>query len=214
MTLALIIPVKDLSEGKSRLGLVLSPIPRARLNLFLALRTFAIAREALGFARVYVVSKSEEVLTLAEHLSLIPIHEPAEATLNGAISYARLVALQDGCSECLILPVDLVYLSVDHLHEILQDGRAADVTLVPDGDGTGTNLIYWRSIEAACFLFGPNSAILHSTYALQRGLRVKSIKNGPLSFDLDLPRDLSRWWPGVGPTRDLNLTNVRAMLTA
>lgn len=194
MALALIIPVKELTAGKSRLRHILGNDARVALNRFLAIRTFSIAREVRRSAQAFVVSKSEEVLALAEEYSLNPVREPSSATLNEAISFARSAALEAGCSELLIVPVDLIYLSADRLNGLIQSGAEADVTLVTDRAGTGTNAILWRSLKAAKFLFGPDSAALHANDAAERGLRVRRVKGDALSCDLDQPADLMRWW--------------------
>lgn len=193
MTLALIIPIKELSAGKSRLRHILSHDARTELNRILAMRTLAVANEFRQFARVFVVSKSEKVLTLAQRYSLDVLREPVGATLNDAISFAWSAAQDVGCSELLVVPVDLIYLSADRLNGLIQYGAEADVTLVTDASETGTNVIFWKSLKTARFLFGPDSAKRHAMDAANRGLRVRVVRDDALSFDLDLPQDFVRW---------------------
>lgn len=114
-------------------------------------------------------------------------------SLNDALYYATSAAMQRGCSKLLVVPVDLVFLSVALLSEIIERSRGTDVTLVTDAAESGTNAVFWNDIKQARFLFGSDSATHHALSAIQRGLTVKTIKDSALSFDLDHPEDLERW---------------------
>jgi 2-phospho-L-lactate/phosphoenolpyruvate guanylyltransferase len=191
--LAVLVPVKPLSEGKSRLAGTLGAADRAELNRILALRTFEVARELGDQAEVFVVSKSSEVLDLARDHLLTGLEESPLADLNEAVAFGCSEAKRRGQTELLVLPVDLVFLTSARVRDLLHNSQGADVTIVPDAAGTGTNLIRWRSIEEVRFSFGTNSAILHERSARARGLGVEIINDVDLSFDLDSPADFQTW---------------------
>jgi 2-phospho-L-lactate/phosphoenolpyruvate guanylyltransferase len=191
--LAILVPVKPFALGKSRLESVLSAAERATLNRILALRTFAVARELRDLSEVFVVSKSDEVLTLASDHSLVRVQEPYSASLNDALTAGCLEAKAHGHEAIAVLPVDLIFLTSQHIRNILQAAGNADVCIVPDSTGTGTNFIYWRSIECAHFRFGPSSALHHRLHAQSKALSVNVVENQDLAFDLDSPADFQRW---------------------
>jgi 2-phospho-L-lactate/phosphoenolpyruvate guanylyltransferase len=190
--LAILVPVKPLAEGKSRLEGILGAAERAKLNRILALRTFEVARELLDLAEVFVVSKSAEVLKLARDHFLTGVEESPLALLNEAIAFGCSEAKRCGLTELLVLPVDLVFLTSVRVRALLHNSHV-DVMIVPDAAGKGTNLIYWRSIESVSFHFGTSSAIHHERDAKGRGLSVEIVKDKDLSFDLDSPVDFQRW---------------------
>lgn len=191
--LAILVPVKPLAEGKSRLQGILAPEQRAMLNRILALRTFEVAQDLLDVAEVFVVSKSTEVLNLASDSLLTRIEEAPSASLNEAIAQGSTEARRSGCKELLVLPVDLMFLTSARVRRLLENPQRADVLIVPDVAGKGTNLIYWRAIDAAKFHFGTNSALLHVQDAESRGLSTEIVNDQSLSFDLDSPADFKRW---------------------
>jgi 2-phospho-L-lactate/phosphoenolpyruvate guanylyltransferase len=191
--LAILVPVKPLAEGKSRLEGTLGAAERANLNRILALRTFEVARELLDVAEVFVVSKSAEVLKLARDHFLTEVEESPLASLNEAIAFGCLEAKRRGQTELLVLPVDLIFLTSVRVRDLLRNAQDVDVIIVPDAAAKGTNLIYWRSIESVRLSFGTNSAILHERDARARGLSVEIVNDQALSFDLDSPADFQMW---------------------
>jgi 2-phospho-L-lactate/phosphoenolpyruvate guanylyltransferase len=191
--LAILVPVKPLTEGKSRLKGILGAAERAKLNRILALRTFEVVRELLDVAEVLVVSKSAEVLKLARDQFLTGVEESPIASLNEAIAFGCSEAKGRGQTELLVLPVDLIFLTSARVRDLLHNSQNVDVIIVPDIAGKGTNLIYWRSIESVSPRFGTRSAILHERDAKARGLSVEIVNDQDLSFDLDSPADLQTW---------------------
>jgi 2-phospho-L-lactate/phosphoenolpyruvate guanylyltransferase len=191
--LAILIPVKPLSEGKSRLEGILGAAERTTLNRILALRTFKVARELLDIAEVFVVSKSAEVLKLARDHFLTGIEESPQASLNEAIAFGCSQAKRSGQTELLVFPVDLPFLTSARVRDLLHNSQNVDVIIVPDLAGKGTNLIYWRPIESVRPRFGAMSAILHERDARAKGLSVEVVNDQDLSFDLDSPADFQTW---------------------
>jgi 2-phospho-L-lactate/phosphoenolpyruvate guanylyltransferase len=191
--LAILVPVKPLAEGKSRLEGILGAAERVKLNRILALRTFEVARELLDVAEVFVVSKSAEVLKLARDHFLTGAEESPLALLNDAIAFGCSEAKRCGLRELLVLPVVLIFLTSARVRALLHNSQNVDVIIVPDAAGKGTNLIYWRSIESVSAHFGTSSAIHHERDAKAKGLSVEIVNDKDLSFDLDSPTDFQTW---------------------
>ena len=75
MELWLLIPVKSLTEGKSRLQAVLAADARRQLNQMLLIRALAAASGYPGVARTGVISECAGVLGLAGDRGALPIRQ-------------------------------------------------------------------------------------------------------------------------------------------
>lgn len=192
--LAIIIPVKPPREGKSRLAAVLPEARRYDLNLRLLSHTFAQAAALKDIAEIHVVSRSPEVIADAANRGFAACVEPDGFELNGAVALAAKAAAAAGATETMILPVDLPWLSSDRLRAVIDEFRsAADVLIITDRAGGGTNLLLWRPLMTATFCYGVGSAAGHAERAAALGLRVAVRQDRHLSFDIDTPEDLEAW---------------------
>jgi 2-phospho-L-lactate guanylyltransferase len=201
--LAIIVPVKPLRQGKSRLAGVLSAPDREALNLRLLTHTLDQVAALTDLAEIIVVSKSSDVLADAARRGFTSCLEPHVCDLNGAIALGAAQAVAVGAHEIMVLPVDLPWLSSGRLRSLVDDFRpACDVLIVADRAGGGTNVLLWRPVETARFHYGIGSAARHAEIAAGLGLRVSVQQDRRLSFDLDTPQDLAFWSRGDGaPSR-------------
>ena len=122
MTLHIVVPVKRLSESKSRLSSVLAEEERLALTWSLLCHVLAVVQEAqksLG-ARGAVVSADQAALDAARQFGLTPIFEETlaedspsgpEATLNAALTQATTWASGQNASALLVLPADLPFVT-------------------------------------------------------------------------------------------------------
>jgi 2-phospho-L-lactate guanylyltransferase len=170
---------------------------RYKFNLGLLSRTLNELGNLKHVADVIVVSKSPEVLDQAVRRGFKDCLEPADCDLNGAIAIGVRVAQDAGSTEIMVLPVDLPWISADHLRRAIVEFRNSyDVMIVTDFAGSGTNLLLWRPVEMAVFRFGEGSAKRHAEAAMNLGLRVTVREDALLSFDVDTPDDLDLWSRG------------------
>jgi 2-phospho-L-lactate guanylyltransferase len=199
--LAIIIPVKSLPDGKSRLAGTMSGADRHALNLRLLRHTLDQVA-GLDGAKVYVVSRAPDVLAEAFQRGFSGCLEPAGGDLNSAVTLGLRHAQAAAATEVMVVPIDLPRLSTDSLASAISEFRArADVMIFADRAGDGTNLLLWRPIETASFHYGIGSATRHQQVALGLGLRVEMRRDPALSFDLDTPQDLADWSESDGYLR-------------
>jgi 2-phospho-L-lactate guanylyltransferase len=192
--LAIVIPVKSLLRGKSRLAGVLSPWDRYALNLRLLRHTFAEVSALTDIADIHVVSSAADVLAEAAQRGFKACAESEPCTLNKAVALGALQAITAGATEVMVLPIDLPWLSAQRIRQVIDEFHAgSDVMIITDHVGDGSNLLLWRPIETARFHYGPGSAARHVEVASELGLRVTLRQDRHLSFDLDQPRDLEAW---------------------
>ncbi len=213
MTLYILIPVKHLSDSKSRLAPVLAGQERQALALRLLRGVLAVAQQAqqtLG-AAVVVVSPDPAILDLAATHNLTPLLEDSalpsgyelrvtnygEASLNAALEQATAHARAHGASAVLILPADLPLLTVGDVARLWRASQQlyADRAMViaPDSQGQGTNALLVRPPGALAYQFGPGSFQRHCQQARELGLAWHIDRSPRLGLDVDLPADLEHW---------------------
>lgn len=187
----LLIPVKQLGQGKSRLAALLTPHQRADLTRRILSRTLALAAETDCFAEILVVSADPVAHELAAQAGASSLCE-APMGLNGALVQARAHALARGAGATLVLPADLPLLTAADVTTIV--GRAEtgnQVVLAPSHD-CGTNALLLTPPGIIDFAFGPESFRHHKQAAAARNARVAVVRTPSLAFDVDWPSDL-RW---------------------
>lgn len=213
VTLHLLIPVKHLSDSKTRLASVLAEPQREALALRLLRGVLAVALQAqqqLGAAAV-VVSPDPAVLAVAATYNLTPLLEDSahpsgyelrvtnygEASLNAALEQATAYASARGASAVLILPADLPLLALADVTRLWRASQqlyaGAAIVIAPDSQEQGTNALLVRPPGALAYQFGPGSFQRHCQQARERGLAWHIDRSPRLALDVDLPADLAHW---------------------
>ncbi len=217
MTLHILIPVKNLSDAKSRLAPVLAVQERQALALRILRSVLAVAQQAqqqLG-ATAVVVSPDPAVLAQAASYDLVPLPEASspstghrspitdhraplpEPALNAALEQATAYARARGASAVLILPADLPLLTLADVARLWRASQQlyaeAAMVIAPDSQEQGTNALLVRPPGALRYQFGPGSFQRHCQQARERGLAWHIDRSPRLGLDVDLPADLEHW---------------------
>ncbi|MCB2020692.1 MAG: 2-phospho-L-lactate guanylyltransferase [Burkholderiaceae bacterium] len=190
-----VIPVKPLTQGKSRLADLLGDSARTTLNRQLLARTLDRAAVYPGADRSLVVSRCVEVLSIARERGFHVLSEPADDGLNLAARRGTYWALEAGATAMLVMPVDLPLGNAENLRALV-DGAPSDepvCVLVPDQHGRGTNLLYQSPLALFSYAFGPDSLMRHSLLAERHLLRPVLLGHSCFGFDIDEPADYKRW---------------------
>lgn len=187
MTLRIVIPVRPLGEGKSRLGPALDPAARAALAERMFRHVLDVAQQ---FGPTWVVSRDPVLLALSAQ----PVSETGHG-LNPALDQAAAALAGEG--PVLALSADLPLLAPDDLAVMAALLDEADVIAAPDRAGTGTNALLLARPELIPYLFGEGSLAAHRAAARQRGLRFASCERAGLATDIDRPEDLALLPPGL-----------------
>ncbi|MDQ2741932.1 MAG: 2-phospho-L-lactate guanylyltransferase [Chloroflexota bacterium] len=180
-----VIPVKRLTEGKSRLAARLSPIDRAELITDLVRRAVDALHES-GIVERIALATPEVALAHSLKVEALPDGGSLNAALCGAVDWAT----EMGATGLLILPGDLPLLGVEDVRAIaaaLPDPPAISIAPTRDG-GTGALLLSPPTVIPPSF--GPASFERHLQLAHDCGVRVSSVMRTALSFELDTVEDL------------------------
>ena len=186
----IVIPIKGLRTGKSRLADVMTEDDRLALNRHLTEHTLSVVSEISQTAAVYVISPDPLV---GEITTNYPVQFLLQNTdgLNPALDEA---ARQIPKRRTLYLAADLPHIDADDIRTLLD---TADVGIAADQCGSGTNALCVPGPLALGFRFGPDSYRAHTDLATSSGYRITAIKRPGLAFDLDTKSDLERMggWP-------------------
>jgi 2-phospho-L-lactate guanylyltransferase len=190
---AVIIPLRGLHGGKSRLAPLFDPAQRSTLIASMARQVLAAVERSGVADTILVVSRD---LLIAEHL---PLASPrtsvvwqcdGEPGLNPAIDLGRQEAIRRGADRIVVLSADLPNLQPRDIRAL--HALDADVVLAPDRAGLGTNAIALRghrALESFRFQFGVDSLSLHLAESLRNGLTVARLDVCGFAHDLDTGED-------------------------
>ena len=187
---SIVIPIKGLRTGKSRLADVLTEGDRLALNRHLAKHTLSVVSEIGQIAGVFVISPDPLVGKILAEFSVRFLLQKTEG-LNPALDEA---AHQIPDRRTLYLAADLPHVDADDIRILLD---TADVGIAADLHGNGTNALCVPGPRALEFRFGPDSYRAHTDLATSSGYRITATKRPGLAFDLDTKTDLERMkgWP-------------------
>ena len=186
----LVIPVKSLRDGKTRLASVLDPVQRREFMNRLLVHTLKQATEFPGLERTLVVSACAETRTRASTLGAHVLNESG-CGLNAALKLAHESIQQRGAAQMLVVPCDLPLLRSEDLRYLSRLAMSEDIAIAPDRRMRGTNGLCCDAALDFSFEFGPDSYARHKHNAqrLQRD-HAAAISPG-LAFDVDTPDDLA-----------------------
>ena len=180
------VPVKSLSEAKTRLVHALTPLERAALTLAM-LEDVLDATLALSGWETWVVSPDEAVLEVAARRGAGPLTEE-RPPLSNAIRQVEQEALDAGADTLAVLLGDTPLVTAEALTRAVHTlGR---VVVAPDADEVGTNLLVRRPPRAIAARFGPDSYRKHLESAETKGMPAAVVDLDELAFDLDGPGDI------------------------
>lgn len=191
MSLWLVIPLRSLRDGKSRLAPALDPDQRYRLVDWLLTRTLAQAAQFPGLDRTLVVSPCEQARARALAGGAQVLEEHAPGGLNHALRQAQLVLRGFEAVRMLMISCDLPLLQAEDLQRLADASSATTIALAPDRAHQGTNAMCLGSEIDFEFSFGPDSFERHVARAQWLGKGVALVERDGLAFDLDLPADLT-----------------------
>jgi 2-phospho-L-lactate guanylyltransferase len=198
----IVIVVRDPRRAKTRLRTALAP--RQRASLAQAMLDDVIGAATRTRRPVLVVTDARSVAVHARRLGARATVTPAQGTRDGAAHGVRLAA-RYGAGAALVVAADLPFATAADLRRVIAAGRHAEIVIVPDGVGSGTNALFLRPPSRLAPLFGHDSLAAHRRAAGSHG---QVLRIARLGIDIDSPDDLralqrSARWAGTNTRRVL-----------
>jgi 2-phospho-L-lactate guanylyltransferase len=179
-----ILPVKSFSKAKQRLSDSLEPEERAGL----AERMLTSVLNALSQAvpHTIVVTADARAKDLAAQVGATVIHDPHETGQSDAVSLGIEHAPQ--ADRVLCIPGDCPAITPQEITDLL--AIDADVVIVPDRHGTGTNALLLTPPTIIAPSFGEGSFARHAALARGAWATIEVAHLRGLLHDVDTPEDL------------------------
>lgn len=193
--LCVVVPMKDPSQSKTRLGDTLPPKARAALARTLFRQTLRVLRMVDADLHVVVVTSSDAIRQISypfgAHLLDDPVMPDTGEGLTKAAEAGAAYAAHHRFASVCILPGDLADPAAEDLRSLFALPRPdGSVIVVPAHDG-GTNALLVSPPDAMEFAYGPDSCVAHQGLAQEAGLSCLIKPLPSLLYDVDRSSDLS-----------------------
>jgi 2-phospho-L-lactate/phosphoenolpyruvate guanylyltransferase len=186
---AAVLPVKSFSRAKQRLGEAIGGSERADLAAAMVRDVLATLVSVPELDDVVLVTAEPVAARAGEEAGVTVVHDPDEAGQSAAAARGIDAALVRGAERVVLVPGDCPALDAQELATLL--GRSADVVIVPDRHGSGTNALLLTPPTAIAPSFGAGSFARHAALARAAGAEVKVCELPSLGLDVDTPDDLA-----------------------
>jgi len=186
-----VIPVKDFNQAKSRLAAILDADERRQLSRVMLRDVLAAASGATRIAGIIVVTNDPEAADLAAAVEARVLNGTANLGPTEAVSAAARLLSAEGHAGMMSIPGDVPLSTPAEIDLVLDTHDIAPaVSLVPDGDGGGSNAIVCSPPEVISLSFGEGSFSAHLDTAKQHGIEARVVRPPGLGLDVDHPEDL------------------------
>ncbi len=222
--LHVVVPLRTLEGGKTRLGAALDAEEREELIVGMLRHVLAVIDAWGGAADVLVVSPDPVLLSIAATAGARTLRQRG-GDLNDGLRLGIADVVAGGATAVLIVPADLPLVEPAALARLCE---AADATLAagagrplvaiaPADARTGTNGLLLSPPGVIEPAFGPDSLRAHLEAARRAGASVQVVTDELLGFDLDTPADVERLAPerlaelqGLGAIAEIAAAEVAA----
>jgi 2-phospho-L-lactate guanylyltransferase len=188
-----VIPVKRLSESKTRLSHSLSLKDRQKLVLVMMEDVVASLKQSNLVDRVVVLTPDRQVAVRAENLGAETMMDQTKGGINESIAKAADYEIKERSgSSLLILPVDVPLVkptTIDSIIRRVNKSSHAFVVISPS-IAKGTNALLRNPPDAIPTHYGVNSFDAHVAEARARKVQLEVYRSEDLEIDVDTPSDL------------------------
>jgi 2-phospho-L-lactate guanylyltransferase len=200
MRTAAILPVKRFDRAKSRLGASVADTLRGRLARAMVADVLRALARTTSIERTIVVTCEPSLAQTARQHAALLVPDGDEPGQSAAVTLGVHRALAEGIERVLCIPGDCPALDPQELDALLAAERAGDgagaegpaqVVIVPDRHGTGTNGLLLTPPDAIAPSFGPGSCERHRALALAAGMSCRVERLPSLLLDVDTGADLA-----------------------
>ena len=196
---SILIPMRSLNEGKTRLSNLLSPSKREKLIKLLFTQLLKKLKSLknqspLIFSDILVITPCEEVEKISKDFQVLVLKEQSLNGLNSAVKKGICWSSENLYDSSLILPGDIIDPETQDIKKILEIGKKSRNSMVicPSTD-FGTNALFLSLPTRLNFKFGPNSFFEHQKESKRISIRSIIAPVDSLKDDLDTGKDLEKF---------------------
>ena len=196
---SILIPMRSLDQGKSRLSNLLSSNKREKLIKLLFTQLLKKLKSLknqfpLIFSDILVITPCEEVEKISKDFHVHVLKEQNLNGLNSAVNKGVCWSSENLYDSTLILPGDIIDPEIEDIKKILEMGKKSEDSMVicPSTD-FGTNALFLSLPTRLNFKFGQNSFYEHQKEAKKISIRSIIAPVHSLKDDLDTGKDLEKF---------------------
>jgi 2-phospho-L-lactate guanylyltransferase len=187
-----VVPVKDTTDAKQRLGDAVAPKLRRRLALAMLEDVLTTLAASPGLAGFIVVTEDEIAALIAQRYHARILTDSAREGQTGAVAAAARRLAREDKGAMLTIPGDVPLVTPDEIAQIIAThDRTPDFIIAPAHDARGSNAILCAPPTAVPLKFGDDSFLPHLDAARRAGVEPKILRLPGLGLDIDNPADLA-----------------------
>ncbi len=186
----LLIPVKDLSNAKQRLGATLDQEHRSQLAVAMLRDVMTAASEIRPRVDVALVTSDWRAKELAAEFGFLVIEDTRNESETAAIEMATAWSEAQGYDTTIVVPGDIPLARSEELHQVLDAAAEEGMVLVPAYDRRGSNCILRRPAAIIPLRFGNDSFLPHCEAMRATGKPLVILEFPGIGLDIDNPHEL------------------------
>jgi 2-phospho-L-lactate/phosphoenolpyruvate guanylyltransferase len=201
---AIVVPIKEPSNAKTRLASFLSPIERRDLAWAMFVDVANALAETSERCAIFIVTSYHLAAEHARSLGFGVLSESNQSSESSSVDWASATLVARGFDSVLRLPADIPLVHGEDVGTLIATQMSAPGALiVPSRDGTGTNAIMRTPPDLFPSHFGPNSLALHIAEAERAGAAHSIVPSTRIALDIDEPADIEAFFAcGAGTETD------------
>ncbi|MGI9478542.1 MAG: 2-phospho-L-lactate guanylyltransferase [Hyphomicrobiaceae bacterium] len=189
----IIVPVKDTSQSKQRLGELLSQDQRRQLAHVMLEDVLDAIAPLRDRAPCALVTIDPFARACADRFGMRVIEDGAHDGHTGAVDGGRRRLADEGARGMLTMPGDIPLLATEEITKVLDaHERSHGFTIVPASDKKGSNAVACTPPLAVPLRFGDNSFYPHLEAARKSGIEPLVKEFTGIATDVDTPEDIQR----------------------
>jgi 2-phospho-L-lactate/phosphoenolpyruvate guanylyltransferase len=190
MRTALLIPVKDLSNAKQRLGAAYDQHHRTLLAEAMLRDVLTAAAGVAQRVTVFLVTGDPRAKSLAAEFGFSVMEDHENKSETAAIEMATSHCESRGYEVTVVIPGDIPLITRDELTQVLDAAPEAGVVIVPAYDRRGSNCILRRPASLIPLRFGNDSFLPHCDAVKGTGKPLVILELPGIGLDIDHPHEL------------------------
>jgi len=186
----LLIPVKDLSNAKQRLGATLDQAHRSQLAEAMLRDVLTAASGVRSRVDVALVTGDRRAKELAAEFEFLVIEDTRNESETAAIEMATAWSEAQGYDTTIVIPGDVPLTRSEELDRVLDAAPGEGMVLVPAYDRRGSNCILRRPASIIPLGFGNDSFLPHCEAMRRTGRPLIILEMSGIGLDIDNPHEL------------------------
>lgn len=186
-----VIPVKRLSDSKTRLSSILNSQERRMFSLCMLKDVLRATEDAKTLNQTVIVSSDNSVSEIAYDHDAIFLEETQQNGLNAAVRKATDWCVGEGAESVLTVPADIPLVLADDLEKMAFVCRSVpSIVITPSYNGSGTNALLRSPPNIILSNYGPDSFRRHIRSAISKQLAIYVYDSERIALDIDSVEDL------------------------